>query len=46
LFKGGFLNKIYSYIDKNYRVFTLKALQINGRVESFGNAVINKELKN
>ncbi len=45
LFKGEFLNKIYSYIDKNYKVYTPRALQISGGVEAFGNAVINKELK-
>ncbi len=46
LFRGEFLNKIYSYIDKNYRVYTPRALQISGGIEAFGNAVINKELKN
>ncbi len=46
LFRGEFLNKIYSYIDKNYKVYTPKALQISGGVEAFGNAVINKEAKN
>ena len=45
LFKGEFLNKIYSYIDKNYKVFTPKALQISGAIEAFGNAIINKEAK-
>jgi len=44
LFRGEFLNKIYSYIDKNYKVYTPKALQISGGVEAFGNAVINKNL--
>ncbi len=46
LFRGEFLNKIYSYIDKNYKVFTPKALQISGAVEAFGNAIINKNLNN
>ena len=46
LFRGEFLNKIYSYIDKNYKVYTPRALQISGGIEAFGNAVINKEAKN
>ena len=45
LFKGQFLNKIYSYIDKNYKVYTPRGLQISGAIEAFGNAVINKEIK-
>jgi len=44
LFRGEFLNKIYSYIEKNYKVYTPKALQISGAIEAFGNAVINKNL--
>jgi len=44
LFRGEFLNKIYSYIDKNYKVYTPKALQMSGAVEAFGNAIINKNL--
>ena len=46
LFRGEFLNKIYSYIDKNYKVYTPRALQISGGIEALGNAVINKEAKN
>ncbi len=46
LFKGEFLNKIYSYIDKNYKVYIPKALQISGSIEAFGNAIINKNIKN
>ncbi len=44
IFKGQFLNKIYSYIEKNYPVFTPKALQISGAVEAYGNAVINEKI--
>ena len=45
LFKGQFLNKIYSYIEKNYPVYTPRALQISGGIEAFGNAVINEKMK-
>ncbi len=45
LFRGEFLNKIYSYIEKNYPVFTPKALQMSGGVEALGNAIINKMVK-
>ena len=45
LFKGEFLNKIYSYIEKNYKVYTPKAIQISGGVEAFGCAVINEKIK-
>jgi len=45
LFRGQFLNKIYSYIEKNYPVYTPKALQISGGVEAFGSAVINSKIK-
>jgi len=44
LFRGEFLNKIYSYISKNYKVYTPKTLQMSGSIEAFGNAVINKNL--
>jgi len=44
LFRGEFLNKIYSYIEKNYKVYTPRALQISGGVEAFGSAVINSNL--
>jgi hypothetical protein len=46
LFEGEFLNKIYSYIDKNYKVFTPKALPISGAVEAFGSMVINSKIDN
>jgi hypothetical protein len=41
LFEGEFLNKIYTYISKNYPVFIPKALPLSGAIESYGNAVIN-----
>jgi hypothetical protein len=41
LFEGEFLNKIYTYISKNYPTFTPKALPMSGAIESYGNAVIN-----
>ncbi len=44
IFKGEFLNKIYSYIEKNYPVFTPRALQISGAIEAFGNAVISENM--
>ena len=46
LFEGEFLNKIYSYIDKNYPVYTPKALPISGAVEAFGSLVINSKVSN
>jgi hypothetical protein len=46
LFEGEFLNKIYSYIDKNYKVYTPKALPISGAVEAFGSMVINSKIDN
>ncbi|WP_457562991.1 hypothetical protein [Caminibacter pacificus] len=45
LFEGEFLNKIYSYIDKNYKVYTPKALPISGAIEAYGSLVINTNLK-
>ena len=45
LFRGQFLNKIYSYIEKNYPVYTPKGLQISGAVEAFGNAIINSKIE-
>ncbi len=45
LFRGQFLNKIYSYIEKNYPVFTPRGLQISGAVEAFGNAIINSKIE-
>jgi hypothetical protein len=41
LFKGEFLNKIYTNIRKNYSTFTARALPVSGAVEAFGCAVIN-----
>ena len=40
MFKGEFLNKIYSYIKKNFNVYTPKALSMSGAIESFGNGII------
>ena len=40
MFKGEFLNKIYSYIRKNFYVYTPKALSMSGAIESFGSAII------
>ncbi len=44
LFEGEFLNKIYSYIEKNYPVYTPRGLPISGAVESFGSLVINSKV--
>ena len=44
LFEGEFLNKIYCYIEKNYPVFTPKALPVSGAIEAFGSVVINSKL--
>jgi len=44
LFDGEFLNKIYSYISKNYPVFTPRALPISGAIEAFGSLVINSKV--
>ncbi|MEO1923492.1 MAG: hypothetical protein ABGX25_03110 [Nautiliaceae bacterium] len=44
LFEGEFLNKIYSYIEKNYPVFTPKALPVSGAVEAYGALVINSKI--
>ena len=44
LFEGEFLNKIYSYIDKNYPVFTPRALPVSGAIEAFGSLVINSKV--
>jgi hypothetical protein len=46
MFEGEFLNKIYSYIDKNYPVYTPKALPISGAVEAFGSLIINSKVSN
>ncbi|WP_238593990.1 hypothetical protein [Lebetimonas natsushimae] len=43
LFEGEFLNKVYTYISKNYPVFVPKALPMSGAIESYGNAVINSK---
>jgi len=43
LFEGEFLNKIYCYIEKNYPVFTPKALPVSGAIEAFGSVVINSK---
>ena len=40
LFEGEFLNKIYSYISKNYKVYTPATLPISGAIEAFGGLVI------
>jgi hypothetical protein len=40
LFEGEFLNKIYTYIKKNYPVFTPQALPMSGAAEAYGAAVI------
>jgi hypothetical protein len=45
LFEGEFLNKIYTYIDKNYPVYTPKAMQMSGAVEAFGSLVIDSKSK-
>ncbi len=44
LFEGEFLNKIYSYIDKNYPVFTPRGLPLTGQIEAFGSSVINAKI--
>ena len=44
LFEGEFLNKIYSYISKNYKVYTPRALPISGAIEAYGSLVINSKL--
>ncbi len=43
LFEGELLNKIYTYIKKNYSVFTPKALPISGAIESYGDLIINSK---
>ncbi|WP_236619481.1 hypothetical protein [Lebetimonas sp. JH369] len=43
MFEGEFLNKIYTYISKNYPVFVPKALPMSGAIEAYGNAVINSK---
>jgi hypothetical protein len=40
MFEGEFLNKIYTYIKKNYPTYTPKALPMSGAIEAFGSAVI------
>ncbi len=44
LFEGVLLEKIYSYINKNYPVYVPKALSISGAIESFGSLVINSKV--
>ncbi|QCT94396.1 hypothetical protein FE773_04160 [Caminibacter mediatlanticus TB-2] len=45
LFEGVLLEKIYSYISKNYKVYIPKALSISGPIESFGSLVINAKVE-
>lgn len=40
LFTGELLNKTYTYISKNHKVYTPKALAISGAVEPYGECVI------
>jgi hypothetical protein len=44
LFEGEFLNKVYSFIEKNYPVYTPRALPISGAIEAFGSLVINSKV--
>jgi len=44
MFEGEFLNKIYSYISKNYKVYTPRALPISGAIEAYGSLVINSKI--
>ena len=39
MFEGEFLNKLYTYVVKNYKVYTPKALPISGAVEAYGDLV-------
>jgi hypothetical protein len=43
MFEGEFLNKIYTYIKKNYPTFTPKALPLSGAIEAYGAAVIKSK---
>ncbi|WP_457564879.1 hypothetical protein [Caminibacter sp.] len=43
LLEGEFLNKIYSYITKNHKVYTPRGLPISGAVEAYGSLVVNSK---
>jgi len=43
MFEGEFLNKIYTYIKKNYPTFTPKALPTSGAIEAYGACVIKSK---
>jgi len=44
LFEGEFLNKTFSYIEKNHKVYIPKALPVSGAVEAYGSLVLNSKI--
>ena len=43
MFEGEFLNKIYTYIKKNFLTYTPKALPLSGAIEAYGACVIKSK---
>ena len=43
LYEGELLNKVYTYVSKNYSTFTPKALPISGAIEGYGAWCVQKE---
>jgi hypothetical protein len=41
LYEGELLNKVYTYVSKNYSTFTPKALPISGVIEGYGAWCVN-----